>query len=45
MDFNSGEGDEVLLAYGLTGYQFSNTSIEDEVQLKEEEPLVEEVLE
>ena len=26
IDFNSGEGDEVLLAYGLTGYQFSNTS-------------------
>ena len=26
IDFNSGEGDEVLLAYGLTGYQFSDTS-------------------
>jgi Ca2+-binding RTX toxin-like protein len=25
-DFNSSEGDEVLLAYGLTGYQFSDTS-------------------
>ena len=26
LDYNSGEGDEVLLAYGLTSYQFSNTS-------------------
>jgi serralysin len=26
LDYNSGEGDEVLLAYGLTNYQFSNTS-------------------
>ena len=26
IDFNSGEGDEVLLAYGLTGYQFSDTA-------------------
>lgn len=26
IDFNSSEGDEVLLAYGLTGYQFANTS-------------------
>ena len=26
IDFNSGEGDEVLLAYGLTSYQFSDTS-------------------
>ena len=25
-DFNSDEGDEVLLAYGLSGYQFANTS-------------------
>ena len=25
-DFNSDEGDEVLLAYGLSGYQFTNTS-------------------
>ena len=24
-DFNSSEGDEVLLANGLTGYQLSNT--------------------
>lgn len=26
IDFNSSEGDEVLLANGLTGYQFANTS-------------------
>ncbi|MDA8983191.1 M10 family metallopeptidase C-terminal domain-containing protein [Planktomarina temperata] len=26
IDFNSGAGDEVLLAYGLSGYQFTNTS-------------------
>jgi serralysin len=26
IDFNSNEGDEVLLAYGLSGYQFDNTS-------------------
>ena len=26
IDFNSSEGDELLLANGLTGYQFANTS-------------------
>ena len=26
IDFNSSEGDEVLLANGLTGYQFSSIS-------------------
>ncbi len=26
IDFNSSEGDEVLLAFGLTGYQFATTS-------------------
>ena len=26
LDFNSDEGDEVLLAYGLSGYEFSHTS-------------------
>ena len=26
IDFNSDEGDEVFLAYGLSGYQFASTS-------------------